>query len=329
MITIKKYNNSYFEMWDNFIKKSNNGTIFQTQKFINYHITRKFNDYSLIIKKNDEILCLLPGVINKVNNHKIFYSHPGASYGGLILKNGLTFYLINEIIKSLDEHLIKHQFKKIFLINSPSIYWAHEDQSLDYLLQWNKYKITETYISHASNISKSTTIDDLLSKRKKRYILNDSQLNDFTFKEGCSNGEIEQFYSILIESKKQFLTTPTHSLSELKKLKKLFNKKIKIFVSILNHVVVGGVVIFHTNQKTSLIFYNVVNPNVKDSQLSVLQLYNAMQICKNYGASIVDFGVSHTPETLNPLDPKFSLIKFKEQFGAKGVKRIAFEKDLK
>tara|TARA_B100001758_G_C18340536_1_gene574065 strand:+ start:78 stop:1067 length:990 start_codon:yes stop_codon:yes gene_type:complete len=329
MITIEKYNKTYFEQWDNFIKTSNNGTIFQTQKFINYHITRKFNDYSLIIKKNDEILCLLPGVIKKVDDYKIYYSHPGTSYGGLILKKDVTFQLINEIIKSLDDYLIKHQFKKIFLINSPCIYWCHEDHSLDYLLQWNKYKIKETYISHASNIGQSTKIDNLLSKRKKRYILNDNHLNDFIFKEACSNSEIEQFYLILIKAKKQFLTTPTHSLNELKKLKKLFNKKIEIFVSLLNDSVVGGVVIFHANKKTSLIFYNVVDPNVKDSQLSVLQLYNAMKICKNYGASVVDFGVSHTPEKTNPLDPKFSLIKFKEQFGSKGIKRIAFEKELR
>jgi hypothetical protein len=65
-----------------------------------------------------------------------------------------------------------------------------------------------------------------------------------------------------------------------------------------------------------------------DSQLSVLQLYKCMEICKNRGSDIIDFGVSHTPEQTNPLDPKFSLIQFKEQFGAKGVMRIAYQKEL-
>ena len=42
---------------------------------------------------------------------------------------------------------------------------------------------------------------------------------------------------------------------------------------------------------------------------------------------MVDFGVSHTPEARDPMAPKLSLIHFKEQFGAKGVLRVAYQKD--
>ena len=44
---------------------------------------------------------------------------------------------------------------------------------------------------------------------------------------------------------------------------------------------------------------------------------------------IFDFGVSQTPELANPLDPKFSLIQFKEQFGSQGFLRIAYQKEYK
>ena len=47
MLSIKKYNKSLREEWDLFVIKSNNGTIFNTREFLNYHINRKFNDYSL------------------------------------------------------------------------------------------------------------------------------------------------------------------------------------------------------------------------------------------------------------------------------------------
>jgi len=85
---------------------------------------------------------------------------------------------------------------------------------------------------------------------------------------------------------------------------------------------------FHTTKKTSLIFYNIIDEIMTESQLSALQLYNCMEICKQRGSDIVDFGVSHTPEKDNPLDPKFSLIQFKEQFGARGIMRIAYQKEL-
>ena len=51
-----------------------------------------------------------------------------------------------------------------------------------------------------------------------------------------------------------------------------------------------------------------------------------MRFAKKNNKQIVDFGVSQTPETKNPLNPKFSLIQFKEHFNTKGVLRIVYEK---
>ena len=45
------------------------------------------------------------------------------------------------------------------------------------------------------------------------------------------------------------------------------------------------------------------------------------------GYQMVDFGVSHTPEANDPMAPKLSLIHFKEQFNARGVLRVAYQKD--
>ena len=53
-----------------------------------------------------------------------------------------------------------------------------------------------------------------------------------------------------------------------------------------------------------------------------------MQRAKLHGCTIIDFGVSHTPESNNPLKPKKSLIKFKEQFGARGVLRTVYKREL-
>ena len=100
-------------------------------------------------------------------------------------------------------------------------------------------------------------------------------------------------------------------------------------VASLNNEVVGGSVIFHTTKTTSLVFYNIVSEKMKESQLSSLQLYKSIKACKQRGSEIFDLGVSQTPEKTNPLDPKFSLIQFKEQFGAQGVLRIAYEKEYK
>jgi len=328
MITIKKYNKNFAEQWDKFVNISNNGTIFQTRKFLNYHIHRQFNDYSLMVYKNKGLVAVIPGACVVKNKKKIYYSHPGTSYAGFVIKLDLNFVLINEIIKSLDSYLIKKKFHQIFLINSPNIYWRHENQSLDYLLQWNKYQIKEIYISHVSRIAHCKTVATLLSKRKRRYIVNDSQLNNFTFRKINNHNELIDLYVLLEKTKKKFNAKPTHSIKELSQLYSLFPDDIVIYISRFEGNIVGGFVIFHTTKKTSLIFYNIIDDTMTESQLSALQLYNCMKICKKRGSDVVDFGVSHTPEQDNPLDPKFSLIQFKEQFGAKGIMRIAYQKEL-
>ena len=100
-----------------------------------------------------------------------------------------------------------------------------------------------------------------------------------------------------------------------------------IYFFFIIKAVVGGSVIFLTSEKTALIFYNAINPDYKKDHLSTYQLYQCMRFAKN-NKQIVDFGVSHTPETKNPFDPKFSLIQFKEHFSTKGVLRIVYEKAL-
>jgi len=320
MITIEKYNHKMLNIWDDFISNANNGTIFHTQKFISYHITRDFNNHSLLFYYNKKLVCLLPAAKLK----DALCSHPGASFGGLIFNNTLSFKIIGSILESLI-YYCKQRFKSIVIINTPLIYYKTFDASINYLLLWNHFKCSEHYISHFVDLTRKKTVGELLSKRKKRYINN--MISNKTFSLILSK-KFNEFYSILLDSKQSFDSTPTHSLEEIKKLHLMFPNDIKLFLSMKNGQVAGGALIFYTSQNTCLVFYNVVKAQYKNSQLAALQLYNCMKQAKKQGSSIIDFGVSHIPESKMPLEPKTSLIQFKEQFGAKGVLRTVYKKDF-
>ena len=121
MIIVQKYNKKLLNQWDNFINSSYNGTVFQKQRFLSYHQYRKFRDCSLIIKYKDQIVALLPAAEIIENKGRCFYSHPGSSYGGIVVKKNVTFKLMNEIIIALEQYLKKNEFDSIFLINSPKM----------------------------------------------------------------------------------------------------------------------------------------------------------------------------------------------------------------
>jgi hypothetical protein len=325
MISIKKYTEKLNNIWDDFIFNSNNGTIFHTQQFLSYHQNKKFTNHSLLFFDKDILLAVLPASIIKNNNQKILCSHPGASFGGMVYSQNLNFITYNNIISCLEQYCIKKKFDIIRLINTPNIYHKTKDDSFNYLLQWREFIQKETYISHYLENNFEIKTLTLLHKRKQRYIKNIIQNNKFSYK---ADQSFNLFYPILLQSKKLFKTFPTHSLEELFLLKKEFPEKIHLLLFYDYQTVVGGSVLFFTTNNTVLIFYNAINPKYKQSHLSTYQLYECMRFAKKNNKKIIDFGVSHTPETKNPLDPKFSLIQFKEHFSAKGVLRIVYEKAL-
>tara|TARA_B100000579_G_scaffold425732_1_gene431891 strand:- start:1217 stop:2173 length:957 start_codon:yes stop_codon:yes gene_type:complete len=312
-------------LWDAFIDESSNGTLFQKQSFLAYHIDRKFINHSLLFYKNNTLVAVLSAALLIKQDKRIYYSHPGSSFGGFVINKKTSFEIINEIIKSLEEYLLKLNISSIVLILSPEKYWVNGDESLRYLLHWNSYKATENYISHYVSFNNSTPVSDLVSKRKKRYINKLTKENKITIKKGDN---FNQFYALLIKSKESLGAIPTHSLEELKKLKKTFPHQIVLLSSTFNKKVVGGTLLFCINSDVCLVFYNVVDEKFKGTQLASLQLYNAMLFAQKNNYQILDFGVSHKPESLFPLSPKFSLINFKEQFGARGCLRAVYQKEL-
>jgi hypothetical protein len=323
MISIKKYTEKLNNIWDDFIFKSNNGTIFHTQEFLNYHQNKKFVNHSLLFFDKDILLAVLPAAVIKDNKKSILHSHPGASFGGIAYNQNLNFTTYSNLISCLEKYCIDNKFDGIRLINTPNIYHQIKDDSFNYLLQWRGFIQKEIYISHylINNFQNETL--NLLNKRKQRYIKNIIQNNKFSYK---INENFDLFYPILLESKNLFKTMPTHSLEELLILNNKFPQKIHLLLFYQDKTVVGGSVIFFTTNETALIFYNAINPKYKQEHLSTFQLYQCMRFAKKNNKKIIDFGVSHTPETKKPFDPKFSLIQFKEHFSAKGVLRIVYEK---
>ncbi len=324
MISIKKYTEKLNNIWDDFIFNSNNGTIFHTQLFLSYHQNKKFINHSLLFFDDDTLLAVLPAAI-KNNNIKVLHSHPGASFGGVVYKQNLNFVTYNNIISCLEQYCIDNQFDRIKLINTPNVYHQIKDDSFNYLLHWRGFIQKETYISHYLKHNFQNETLSLLNRRKQRYIKSIIQKKIFSH---VVNKNFDLFYPILLESKKLFKTKPTHSLKELLILKEKFPQKIHLLLFYQHKTVVGGSMIFFTTKSTALLFYNAINPRYKHEHLATFQLYQCMRFAKKNGKKILDFGVSHNPETKNPLNPKFSLIQFKEHFNTKGVLRVVYEKRI-
>ena len=94
-----------------------------------YHQDR-FEDASMLIYKNDELVALFPA--NKIND--TIHSHQGLTYGGLILDEKVKFKTILNGFKALLEYLYSQGCKIIELKIVPSIYYKIPSEELQYLM---------------------------------------------------------------------------------------------------------------------------------------------------------------------------------------------------
>jgi len=322
LISIKKYNDNLQYDWDDFIKKSKHGTIFHNQKFLSYHILKKQRDSSLMFYSKKELLAVLPAAIINKKNKKILISHPGASFGGFIIKK-TNYQICESVLIAFEKHCINNNISQCKIIQTPYYYNLNSDNLVEYLMIINNYKTSENYISHVVYLNNKNPLT-YLNKRKQRYIKNNF-LNKKLYQFNSTN-DVSAFYNLLIQNKKKFGAMPTHSLNEIKKLLFLYPKRCFLKGTFYNKEMIGGVFVFITSQSSALLFYNVVSSRHTSANIGSYQIYECINFCLNESLNMLDLGVSHLPNNKNPLDPKLSLIKFKEQCGGVGVMRNIYIK---
>ena len=321
-ILIQKYSKLDETRWDDFIQSSSNGTIFHLRKFLSYHINRKFIDNSLLFIKNNLIISIFPAAKLIVNNEKVLYSHPGASYGGFVY-NDISYADAEEIINLIDIYCIKNNYKKIFFISTPIIYNAKANDTLNYLLHRNSFFIEEYYISSVIEINKNTDPINYLNKRKKRYIQNYISDNNLIVKQ---NSDFDKYYPILLSNKQKHNILPTHSLEELKRLNSLFPEKLHLLLLYYNKKIIGGSLNIIANKFCGILFYNMIDYEYKKLQPAAIQIFESIKWAKKRGLKFLDLGVSQKPKSKDPMEPHRDLITFKEQFGSIAILRTAFKK---
>lgn len=316
-----KYSSKYKEVWDEFVLSSNNGTMFQMQKFLEYHSPEKFNFNHLIILDKGNIIALLPGAIVEGD---IFESPIGASYGSLVTKD-ITFKKAMELVSAILEYGKKKNFKEYLLTSAPMIYEKYQNQNLEFALLWQGFSYKLHYISSAIKLDKEKDIIQRFSstiRRNVRRALKDSNLHLEI------NDNYHEFYPILLNNKARHDVKPTHTLDELIKLKKLLPDYLKLFMVYYKDKPIAGSLMFYPNKQVALCFYNMLLHEYAMYKPIQLLMYEIVKDATELDYDYVDIGVSQDTKAENPMTPSMELIDFKEKFDAKTILRNTLYKKI-
>ncbi len=218
-----KYSEEWKEAWDDFVDKSNNGTMFHKQKFFDYHTPGKFNFNHLIVLEKGKIVALLPGAIVEDN---LFESPIGASYGSIVIKD-YKFDKTLEIVRTIIDYGKRAGFSGFLLTSAPQIYETVQNQNLDFALLWSGFKYDLHYISSAIKLDPTREIIPRFSPTIRRNVRKSLKNPDIRVE---INERYDEFYPILLNNKARHNVKPTHSYEDLLKLKKLMPEALKLFM---------------------------------------------------------------------------------------------------
>ena len=309
------------EEWDIFVNGSDNGTIFHTRKFLSYHPKSRFKDASIVVLKNDKLFSVLPAVEVEREEKKMFSSHSGASYGGFVYNIDLNLKDAFELVEGLLNYSGSSKYDRIQITPPPIIYESKYSNYIDFALVKNGFNYLKRDIS--SVVQLDIEAGQLLStyRAEARTAVNKSIKKGVLIKE-CE--EFDDYFKILKKNLKlRHDVTPTHTVEELKKLKKMFPEEIRLWGAFLDKKLIAGVCNFNANPKVVLAFYISHDEDYQEYRAVNLLFYEIMKKYQEEGFRFLDFGIF----TVN-MDPNWGLARFKENFGARGIFRDTLYKDL-
>lgn len=318
---VEVYGPDFRPQWEKFVRAADNGTIFHRQQFLEYHPPDRFTSRHLIFRWKNRILAILPGTVREVKGTKTYISHPGASYGGFVVRPRLGIRESYLVVESFVDYLHKEHFQSTELTPPPLFYSANPNNYIEFALIKHGFGYVKRELTSVVQLP-GPGIEVLSSfKSEARTATRRAQKLGVTVEE---SSDYEDFYEILRRNlRMRHNVAPTHTLEELMRLKAHLPHEIQLFSAYLSGEQIAGVVLFLCNPRVILAFYISHREEFQKYRSVNLLFHEIMNWGRQRGFQYLDFGTF----TLN-MDPNWGLGKFKETFGAKGLFRDTFFRDL-
>ncbi|CAG1772121.1 hypothetical protein BAC2_02182 [uncultured bacterium] len=328
-INVKPYEESDAPLWDEFIGRSINGTIFHRRKFLSYHPPRRFADSSLMFYTRNTLMGVFPAAIILDNGKKVLKSHPGSSFGSLVVDRPPGILDANQMVQELMKYASLQGCERIEFRMAPKIYNIYPADELDFAFRLNGFNMRDVELATCVPLEKfaSQAEEDIIRtfdescRRSTRKALSAGVEVRLTQDEA----DIKAFWDVLAENLKKHGAKPTHTKEELLDLKRRFPDDVELVGVFDGGRLIAGIVAFVVNRNAAHVFYFgslYAHQEKRGLNLAVLRL---IQFGLNRKLKYVNFGIS------TEKGGKFvnwGLFRFKESFGGHGAVRAYWVKEL-
>jgi len=322
-IEVLPYESEHEREWDELVNGSINGTVFHTRRFLAYHPRDRFQDASLLCRVKGKLVAVLPAArVDEAEGRVLLNSHPGASYGGPVFTRKASATLVFGVLEAIEEQARRAGFDALQMRLPPHVFHGRPFATLEFALRFRGFHIARTELTSCVDLDTAVT-DPMLG-----FTTNCRNQLRQAMRASLESGESEdyaQFWAMLEENlRARHDVTPTHTLEEILRLRDLLGEAIRLFATWQDGRLLAGTVVFVCNQECAHTFYMASLLESQHLRPLNLALHRAMTWARDRGLRRLNLGVS-TPdgESVN-----WGLLHFKEGFGARGVCRDTYRKDL-
>jgi len=311
---IVEYTPEMRDKWESFVPKTNNGTIFQTLEFLEYHPPERFENRHLIFVDRGKWVGVLPAAARDRDGKRIHVSHPGASFGGIAMAPGVGVKGAHRMVDLWIEWAKRSGFDGIEFTRVPTIYHSMPEEHVDFALMRKGAFFVRRELTAILRLGPTPEESFARFRPEARTSTRKAEKLGVTVD---LDGDIPAFYEILESNLgARHNVKPTHTLAELLDLKRRFPERIHQMNAIIDGEPVAGVNLWEVNERAVIAFYISHRESAQRYRPLNLLFWEIFEWCIERGFEWFDFGTY----TLD-MEPNFGLAHFKEGFGAKGIFR--------
>jgi hypothetical protein len=313
MIEIVKYESNYKSLWDDFVKRSKNGSFLFYRDYMEYHADR-FSDSSLLFFEEGDLVAMMPA--NTADN--VVYSHGGLTFGGIISGPEMRIGLMLQVFAALTEHLRQQKITTVTYKPVPHIYHVIPAEEDLYALFRHNAKLVRRDVSSVILLDQRIPF----SQGKKRRVKL-GQRNELVVKR---TDDFRAYMAIVTAVlARKFNVAPTHTANEMELLSKRFPENIKLFAAYKDETMFAGVAIY---EHKSIAHAQYIASSEEGQKMGAGELVWDYLIHDYYSGSskrYFDFGIS-TEQGGRYLNA--GLIAHKEGFGARAITYDTYKIDV-
>ena len=307
--TVKTYQQTDFEIWNEFVSGAKNATFLFHRNFMEYHQER-FSDCSLMVYESDRLVALLPANRNETT----VFSHQGLTYGGLVYKDSCKLTSVIAAFAAILKYLESEGIATLQIKTLPSIYHKKPAEELHYALFLTQATLSRRDVLAVIDCSAGFA----LSKIRKRGLLRAKQLQLEVKEEQDFNSFWNEI--LLPNLKQRHQVDPVHTTDEIHYLKSCFPQAIRQFNVYYEGVLVAGTTVFETETVAHCQYISKYEKGLNLGSLDFLYHYLLTEVYAD--KRFFDFGISTES---NGLLLNEGLSYWKESFGASAIMHDFYE----